>query len=178
MSSLPDPLRNIRVLIPLLPLHIILLNQPINIPLNIRHRQYAPTHCLGNHLRHQLRMRNRLAALHDAHNRRLALEITVLSDADMCFLVLLFSLLELDLVDFDAILGVREVGVDAEGVCGVDFAAAGSFEEGLEFGACEGLKGTFYFGFGWDEVLVYVETRKHGRESGYLRSSVCVRMCS
>jgi hypothetical protein len=71
----------------------------------------------------------------------------------MSFLVFFFSLFELDLVDFDAVLRVFEVRVDGEGVRDVDLAAAGVFGEGTEFGAGEGLEGAFYFGFGYATLL-------------------------
>jgi hypothetical protein len=42
-------------------------------------------------------------------------------------LVLFFGFLELDLVDFDAVFGVREVRVEGEGVCGRDVFGFGVF---------------------------------------------------
>jgi hypothetical protein len=144
-------LRNITIhVLPLLiPLHIILLDQPINIPLDIRHRQHSSTHRGLDNLTHQFRMPNRLATLHDPHNRRLGLEIPVFGNTHVSFFVFFFGFFELDLVDFDAVFGVREVGVEGEGVGGRDFFAFGVFGEGAQFCAREGLKGALYFGLGW-----------------------------
>lgn len=63
-------------------------------------------------------MRDALAALQDAHNRRLALEVAIFLHPLVCFLILLPRLLELDSVDLDAKAGFVEVRVDAERVGG------------------------------------------------------------
>lgn len=97
-------------------------------------------------------MPNNLPRLHDPHNRRLALKIPILRDADVSFFVLFFGFFQLHLVDLDAVFGVLEQAVDCEGVGGGDIAAAGVFGEGPEFGAGEGLEGAGYFLFGWGEV--------------------------
>ena len=59
-----------------------------------------------------------LSALHDAHDRRLCLEVAVLCHAHVRFFVFFFGFFELDLVDLDAVFGVGEVGVEGEGVGG------------------------------------------------------------
>lgn len=100
-------------------------------------------------------MPDRLSTLQNSHNRRLALKVAIFSDTDVCLFVLLFGLFELDLVDFDAVFRVREVGVDGEGIVLVDFFAFGVFCKGPEFGAGERLEGAFYFGFGWEESVGY-----------------------
>jgi hypothetical protein len=143
-------LRNISILPIIIPLHIILLNQPINIPLNIRHPQHAPTNRRLNNLTHKLRMANRLPALHDAHDRRLRLEIAIFRHTHVRFFVFFFGFFELDLVDLDAIFGVGEVWVEGEGVGGGDVFAFGVFGEGAQFGAGERLEGALYFVFGWE----------------------------
>lgn len=68
-------------------------------------------------------MRDGLATLENSDNRRLTFEIAVFGHADMRFFVLFFRLLELDLVDLDAILGMLKGGVDGEGVGFVDVFA-------------------------------------------------------
>ena len=52
---------------------------------------------------------------------------TVRGDALVGFLVLGGGFFELDGVDFDAVFGVAEGGVEREGVGGRDFAALGVF---------------------------------------------------
>lgn len=96
-------------------------------------------------------MADRLPALHDAHDGRLGLEVAVFLHAHVRLLVLFLRLLELHLVDLDAVLGVREVWVEGEGVGGRDVFALRVLGEGAEFGAGEGLEGAFDFGFGWEE---------------------------
>ena len=125
--SISLTLRNISILPIILPLHIILLNQPINIPLNIRHAQNTPTDRSLDDLTDELRMTDGLPAFHDAHDRCLRLEVAVFRDAHVRFFVFLFGLFELDLVDFDAIFGVSEVRVEGEGVSGRDVFAFGVF---------------------------------------------------
>lgn len=66
----------------------------------------------------------------------------------MCFLVLLFGLLELYLVDLDAVFGVLEVGVYGECVCIVDVFAFGVLGQRTKLGAGKGLESAFDFGFG------------------------------
>ena len=57
-------------------------------------------------------MLDRLPALHNPHNGRLGLVMSVSSNPLVRFLILLFGLFELDLVDLDSVLGVREAVVD------------------------------------------------------------------
>ena len=72
-------------------------------------------------------MRNLLPALHDAHDRRLSLEVPICCDPFMSFFVLFLSLLELDSVDLDTVFRVAEGGVEGELVSGVDIPAFGMF---------------------------------------------------
>jgi len=76
----------------------------------------------------------------------LTLEVPVFGDTDVSFFVLLLRLLELDLVDFDAVLRVLEVRVDGEGVRFVDLFALGVLGERAKLGAGEGLECTLDFG--------------------------------
>lgn len=149
-SSTSFFLRNISIPPILLPLHIILLNQPVDVPLDVRHPEHAPAHRRLDDLAHELRVPDRLPALHDAHNRRLGLEVAVLGDTHVRLLVLLLGLFELHLVDFDAVLRVREVWVEGEGVGRGDVFALWMFGQRAQAGAGEGLKGAFDFGFGWE----------------------------
>ena len=125
-------LSNVGVRVPVLTLHIILLDQSItspsvshtqhsfhgreylllNIPPNISLIQNAPTPRRPDNLHNQLVMTDLLPALHDPHDRRLRLIVSISSYTLMCLLVLLFRLFELDLVDLDAHLGVAEGGVE------------------------------------------------------------------
>lgn len=84
-------------------------------------------------------MHDRLPALHDPHDRRLRLVVAVRRDPLVRFLVLGFRLLELDLVDLDAVLRVGEVAVEGEGVGRVDVLAFGRFGQDAVSGAGEGL---------------------------------------
>lgn len=68
-------------------------------------------------------MRNRLPALHDADNRSLGFIVSIRGDSLMGLLILLLRLFSLNLVYFDAILGVREVEVHNERVAGVNVFA-------------------------------------------------------
>ena len=122
-----SPLRNISILPILLPLHIILLDQPIDIPLDVRHGQHAPAHRRLDNLAHQLLMTDRLPRLHNPHNRRLGLEVAVLGDPHVRLLVFFFGFFELDLVDLHPVLRVREVRVEGEGVGGLDVFGLGVF---------------------------------------------------
>ena len=61
-------------------------------------------------------MLDRLAALHDSHNSSLCLIMSVCGHTLVSLLILLFGLLELDLVDLDAILGIGEAQIDDEGI--------------------------------------------------------------
>lgn len=58
-------------------------------------------------------------------------------------LVFLFGLLELDLVDFDAHLGVREIRVEGKCVVVVDISALWTLGQDSVFGAGQGLEGSF-----------------------------------
>lgn len=146
-------LRNIRVLPIILPLHIILLDQPINIPLDIRYTQDAPTDRSLDDLADELRMTDGLPALHDAHDRRLRLEVAVFRHTHVRFFVFFFGFFELYLVDLDAVFGVGEVRVEGEGVGGRDVFAFGVFGEWSQFGAGERLESALYFVFGCGDLL-------------------------
>lgn len=91
-------------------------------------------------------MTNTLLPLHDPHHGRLRLVRAIGGHALMRFLVLLFRLLGLDLVDFDAVFGVGEGGVEGEGVGFVDVFALWGFGEDAVAGAGEGLEGALEFG--------------------------------
>lgn len=81
-------------------------------------------------------MRNRLATLHDTHNRRLRLVVAIRRDSFVGRLVLFFGFFELDLVDFDAHFGVLEGAVVGEFVGVVDVFAFGFLGEDSILGAC------------------------------------------
>jgi hypothetical protein len=81
-------------------------------------------------------MRNRLATLHDTHNRRLRLVVSVRRDSFVGRLVFFLGFFELDLVDFDAHLGVLEGAVVGEFVGVVDILAFGFLGEDSILGAC------------------------------------------
>lgn len=73
----------------------------------------------------------------------------------MRLLILLLGLLELYLVDLDAVLRVFEGRVNCESVRRVDIFALWVFSERTEFGAGEGLQRSlyFWFGCGWASQL-------------------------
>jgi hypothetical protein len=67
-------------------------------------------------------MTNPFSRLHNPYNSRLSLVIAVGGDALVGLFVLGRRLFELYSVDFDAVFGVREGGIECEGVGGADFA--------------------------------------------------------
>jgi hypothetical protein len=82
----------------------------INILLNIHRLQHLPTpRRLNNHC-HQLYVPNHLPTLHDPHSHRLSPIVPIYSHTDIWFLVLLFRLLELDLVILMRVVG-EDVGL-------------------------------------------------------------------
>ena len=90
-----------------------------------------------NRLGLQLAVRDGLAALHDAHNGRLRLVLSVALDVLVRRPVLFLGLLELDLIDFDSILDVGKRQVDLEAVGRVDVSAFGSLGQDSVFGTGE-----------------------------------------
>ena len=121
-------------------------------------------------------MANGLPALHDAHDRRLRLEVAVFRHAHVRFFVFFFGLFELDLVDLDAVFGVGEVRVEGEGVGGRDVFAFGVFGEGAQFGAGEGLESALYFVFGWEGLLALRKVQGFSLLL-YLRKPLSVKIC-
>lgn len=85
-------------------------------------------------------MRNGLATLHDPDDRCLGLVMPVGSHALVCGLVLLLGLFQLDLINFDPHLGVREPGIVREFVRDIDIPAFRLLAEDAVFGACQRLK--------------------------------------
>ena len=82
-------------------------------------------------------MSNGLSALHNAHDCRLALKVAVFRHAFVGLFVFLLGLLELDLVDAHAILGMREGQIDGEVVPGVDVFARRLLREWAQLGTCQ-----------------------------------------
>ena len=91
-------------------------------------------------------MRNALPRLQYPHDGRLCFVVAICGDALVGFLIFGYCFFELDSVDFDAVLGVGEGGVQSECVGWVDVTTLGVFGQGSQFGACEGLKGAVQFG--------------------------------
>lgn len=85
-------------------------------------------------------MRNLLATLHDSNNRRLRFQMSICSDTFVRLFVFFFRLFELDLVDLDPHLDVREVLVIAEDVGFGDGFRFGSFGKDTVATAGEGLE--------------------------------------
>lgn len=100
-------------------------NSLLNVRLDLRGLQCPPVAGGLDHLGNQLRVLDCLAALHDPHDGRLCLEVPVRGHPLVRCLVLLFGLLELDLVDLDAHLRIGEPGIVGECVCRVDILAFG-----------------------------------------------------
>lgn len=154
------PSCQITIRIPLLPLHIILLNQPVisstlanalnvpsrrsqeeegillNILLDIRWVEHASTLRRRDDLCHQFGVSDSLSALHNPHNGRLRLVMPVRGNTLVRFLIFLFGLFELDLVDLDPVLGVREAVVDGESIVLANTSAFRRFTEDSVFGTC------------------------------------------
>lgn len=143
------PSSNISIQPIVLPLQKLLLNQPIDVPLNPADLQRAPVSGRLDCLRDQLRVADALPRLQDADNGRLGLVVAVGGDALVGFLVLGGRLFELHRVDLDAVFGVAEGGVEGEGVGGGDVAAFGVLGEGAQFRAGKGLEGAVEFGRGY-----------------------------
>ena len=100
-----DPSSNIIIYIsaPLFPLHIILLNQLVDILFNIRHVQGSPILCLFNNLSHKFRMFNLLSRFHDSHNRSLHFELSITYNCVVSFILFLWRFFELNLVYFKTV---------------------------------------------------------------------------
>ena len=140
---------HIRILAALLPLHILLVDQLVDILLDIDRLQRPPALGRLDRLGDQLLMPDRLAALHDAHNGRLSLVLPVRRHPLVRLLVLFLGLLELDRVDLDSVFRVLEPQVHAECVRVIDVPAAWVLGQWAEFGAREGLEGALDFGFAY-----------------------------
>lgn len=72
-------------------------------------------------------MRDGLAGLHDPDNGSLGFVIAVRRDSFVGFFILLFRFFRLDLVDFDADLGIGEILVYREQIAVVDLFASRGF---------------------------------------------------
>ena len=134
-------LRNISIQPIILPLQKLLLNQPINVPLDPTNLQCPPIPSRLDSLTHQLSMTDPLACLQDPDNSSLGFVVAVGSDAFVRLLVLGCCFLELDGVDLDAVFGVCKGSVERERVGFVDLSAFGVFGQGPYFCASEGLEG-------------------------------------
>ena len=166
-GALLEPLCNVVVDVsPLLvPFHIILIDQSIlvstslqvegqfdillNILLNVRRVQHAPSLGCRNDFTNQLRMRNALSALHDPDNSRLCLIIAIRSYTLVGLSILLFSLFGLNLVDLDAVPRMGETEVYSEGICVVDVFTFWLFIEDPVLSAGKGLERPLEFGVVW-----------------------------
>lgn len=99
----------------------------LNVLLDLGGLQGSPYASSLNDLGNQCCMLHGLAALHDPHNGSLRFEVSVGSSTLVRRLLLLLGLLELDLIDLDALLDVGEPSVEGKGVCSVDILALGVF---------------------------------------------------
>ena len=120
----------------------------VNLLLDLRRVERAAVLRETDRLGHQLWRRDGLAALHDAHDRRLRFVLPVAADVLVRGRVLFFRLPELDLVDLDAVLGVGEADVDREAVRRGHFAPLGFLLEDLVSGAGQRLEGATHLGLG------------------------------
>lgn len=158
----------------ILPLHVVLLDQPIDVLLDVCHSQHASAHGRLDDLGYQLTMSNGLPRLHDANYGSLAFKIAVLGHTHVRLLVLLLGLFELNLVDLDAVLCVREFGIDCESVRRVDVAAFRILRQWPKLRAGERLQCTFDFRFGCTKLTKLCrEVREHTKD---LRKPVSDRM--
>lgn len=103
---------------------------PINVLLDLCYIENTSALRGLDDLSHKFRVRNRLAALHDADDGGLGLKVAISCDSFVGLLVFFFCLLELHLVDLDAVLFVRESRVDRKSVIRIDIAAFGMFCQG------------------------------------------------
>src|ERR1700722_765019 len=110
----------------------------IDILLNLPQLNRAPLLRLLNHLRNEIRMRDRLSTLHNPHNRRLSLVLSVLMHPLMRLLIFFLRFLQLDLIDLDPILGICESEVYGKGVVVIDLPSFGMFCKHTELGTGEG----------------------------------------
>ena len=122
-----------------------LRNVLFNIVLDIRRVQHATALGSLDHFHHQLLVSDGLAALHNPHNRCLRLVFPIRLHPLVSRLVLLFRLLELDLVDLDTHLGVREFDVERKCVTVADFLALWILGYDTVLCAGEGLQSAFQF---------------------------------
>ena len=118
---------NVAVHISLLSLHIIFLDQTIDILLDIAHTKHTSAHGGLDNFRHQLLVRDQLATLEDSHNGGLAFKVAVFCNADMSLLVFFLRLLQLHLIDLDTVFSMLKVQIYREGVCLVDVSSSGVF---------------------------------------------------
>lgn len=139
---------HVRVHVAVLALHVVFLNEPINILFDVTNPQHTTTDGRFDDFRHQFLMRDRLPTLHDPDDSCLTFKVPILGNTHVRLLVLLLGLFELHLVNFDAIFGMVELGVDGESVRVVDFFALGMFRERSQLGAGQRLESSFDFGFG------------------------------
>jgi hypothetical protein len=115
---------------------------PFNVGLDLRRLHNTQSLRGDNHLRDELGVADGLAALHDAHDRGLCLEVAIGGDSFVRGLRFLFCFFQLDLVDLNALLLVLEVGVVREFVGCIHVPAARGFDENPVFPAGEGLEGS------------------------------------
>ena len=116
-------LGNVAVHITLLSLHIILLDQAIDILLDISHTKHTSAHGGLNDFSHEFLMRDQLAALENADDSCLALEVTIFRNTNVCLLIFFFRLFKLHLVDLDAVFRMFETLIDGECVRIIDVSA-------------------------------------------------------
>ena len=69
--------------------------------------------------------------------------MTIGRDSFMCFLILFFGLLKLNLVDLDAVLGVCEVEIHGKRIRMVNILAFWRLGQYSVLGTCKGLQSSF-----------------------------------
>lgn len=99
-------------------------------------------------------MFDRFTALHNAHDGGLSFKVAIGRDSLMRDLGFLFRFLQLDLVDLDTLLLVRETGIVREVICFVHVLAFGGLDEDSVLGTRERLKGSDQFRVRCDHVSV------------------------
>ena len=136
----------------ILPLHVILLYQFLNVLLDIGRIQNPATLGCNNDLADQLWMRDPPSTFHNTHDRGLRLVLPVRSDSLMRGLVLSFGLFRLDLIDLDPVFRMSEGGVDGEGISRVNIFALRRLAQRSISGTGKRLERTFEF-----YVICYME---------------------
>lgn len=170
-------------------LHVILLNQssqqsvfvleklwkdhsPFNIVLDLRYVQHSSAARRLDHLCDQFSVRDLFAALHDPHDGRLRLKMSVGCHPLVRLLVLLLRLLKLNLIDLDPELRVRKARIEREFIRRSDVSSLWLLAEHPIFGTCQRLKRALELLVGCVKAVSTDTTHNLARKSTHKVSSL------